>query len=298
MKVITIVVTYNRKELLKECIESLLNQKDAYTDILVIDNNSNDGTEEMIKEYPGIMYENTRENLGGAGGFNYGIKKVFSLKEKYDYIWIMDDDTIPDDNVLNKILNCANLHKNFGFISPKIVWKDGSLCNMNKQMTITGKVIDENTENMQKLEHCSFVACFINREAIINIGLPIKEFFIWCDDSEYTERISKKYDNYYLNECKVVHKMNNNLPVKIESDNNNRIERYHYFYRNRFFIAKRKGLKTIIKYHIRIIKDILIVLVKSKDFKFKRIKSIIKGYFEGLAFNPLIEYVEEISKGE
>lgn len=70
MKVVAVVVTYNRKELLKECIEALLNKSSKKCDVLVIDNNSNDGTYEYIKKYiddKKIIYKNTGENLGGAG---------------------------------------------------------------------------------------------------------------------------------------------------------------------------------------------------------------------------------------
>lgn len=68
-KVIAVIVTYNRKELLKESIEALINQKYENCNILVIDNNSTDGTKDYIKKFieeEKIMYENTGENLGGA----------------------------------------------------------------------------------------------------------------------------------------------------------------------------------------------------------------------------------------
>lgn len=78
-EIAAVVVTYNRKELLKKNIEALLKQTYKEFDIYIIDNASTDGTYEYIKEYIDsnqIHYENTNKNLGGAGGFNFGIKKV------------------------------------------------------------------------------------------------------------------------------------------------------------------------------------------------------------------------------
>ena len=75
-KVIAVIVTYNRKELLKESINALLKQNYKNLRILIIDNNSTDGTKEHISEElknENVIYENTGENLGGAGGFNYGM---------------------------------------------------------------------------------------------------------------------------------------------------------------------------------------------------------------------------------
>ena len=94
-KVAIIVVTFNRKLLLRQCIEALLKSNYDNFDLFVIDNNSTDGTENDLAEFwlnDKINYLNTGENLGGAGGFHFGIKNC-DIK-KYDFLWLMDDDTI------------------------------------------------------------------------------------------------------------------------------------------------------------------------------------------------------------
>ena len=71
-KVCAVVVTYNRKEKLKKCIQCLLGQADSKCDVLIVNNASTDGTEEMIRnefKIPEVLYYNTGANLGGAGGF-------------------------------------------------------------------------------------------------------------------------------------------------------------------------------------------------------------------------------------
>ena len=75
----TIVVTYNRRNLLKDCIEALLKQNYKKQEILIIDNASTDGTKEYIDnliDNKKVFYFNTGANLGGAGGFNYGVREA------------------------------------------------------------------------------------------------------------------------------------------------------------------------------------------------------------------------------
>lgn len=87
VKVAAVVVTYNRKELLRECLNALLNQTRPLDEIIVIDNASTDGTQEMIaKEFPYITYVLMSENIGGAGGFHEGMKLAY--EKGYDWIWV------------------------------------------------------------------------------------------------------------------------------------------------------------------------------------------------------------------
>ena len=100
MKIAAVVVTFNRKVYFVKNIEALLAQVNAPLDILIID-----GTDETIRHYMDagqILYENTGENLGGAGGFNFGSRRAYEAG--YDAIWIMDDDTYPHPDALEKFL--------------------------------------------------------------------------------------------------------------------------------------------------------------------------------------------------
>ena len=122
--IVAVIVTYNRKKLLLECINSLLKQENISCDIIVIDNKSTDGTETAIKSLASekIRYINTGTNLGGAGGFNFGIKKAVEFG--YDYVWLMDDDCIPKSTALFKLNEAGKKYKNFGFLSSKVLWID------------------------------------------------------------------------------------------------------------------------------------------------------------------------------
>lgn len=89
MKVAAVVVTYNRKELLRECLQALLNQTRPLDEIIVVDNASTDGTDQMIpEEFPQITHVRLPENIGGAGGFHEGMKLAY--EKGHDWIWVMD----------------------------------------------------------------------------------------------------------------------------------------------------------------------------------------------------------------
>ena len=296
-EVFAIVVTYNRKELLEENIKALLNQTYNSLKILIVDNASSDGTNELVKKYLSdkLLYVNTGSNLGGAGGFNYGIKFGYeNFKSKY--FWIMDDDTIPNKDALENLLKAKDtLNNDFGFLSSKTLWIDNNICNMNIQNFVSN-ILDkaEYIENgLLEIESATFVSCFIKREIVKEVGLPIKEFFIWNDDIEYTRRISKKYTSYFVNNSVVVHKMKNNtLATNFEEVDKNRVDRLFYNYRNKFYIDKQNGIKGFFKGALRCIKYCFLYLVKGK-LKFRAIKAIAKALILGMFFNPKIEYVND-----
>lgn len=297
--VATVIVTYNRKEFLKKCIEALLEQeKKEECDILVIDNASTDGTkEEMVKytQSQQVIYINTGNNLGGAGGFNFGIKEAVKLG--YKYIWLMDDDCIVHKDSLKELLEAdKKLDGNYGFLSSVVLWKDGTTCKMNKQ-----KIPNNWYEKAPLLKnsllptyHATFVSFFIKRDVIEEIGLPIKEFFIWGDDVEYTNRISKKYDCFIVGKSQVLHDTKNNEGSNIAKDELSRLNRYQYAYRNEMYIAKKNGLKGILRQIAKIGLHIYRVLAKNKNgHRIKKWSIILGNSIKGLFFNPKVEFIKE-----
>ena len=133
-RIAAIVVTYNRKELLLQCLEHLLAQEGAACDVLVVDNASTDGTCQAVEQLgkDRILYRNTGENLGGAGGFNFGMR--WAVEEGYDYLWVMDDDTLPRPDALAQLWAAhERLGGSYGFLSSTVLWTDGELCPMNVQ---------------------------------------------------------------------------------------------------------------------------------------------------------------------
>lgn len=292
-KVIAVVVTYNRKELLKEAIEALLNQDYNNCGILVVDNASTDGTKEYIDELlknTRVHYENTGANLGGAGGFNYGMKRACQMG--CDYVWVMDDDCIVHKDSLIELLNAdKQLNGNYGFLSSKVLWKDGSICKMNIPKKTFSTWLKEFDKPVQEIAMASFVSLFVKTDIIKEMGLPIKEFFIWTDDWEFTRRISRKYKSYFISNSVVTHKSKNNEGADISTVEGDRVERFKYLYRNDVVLYRGEGFKGWVLLYIRLILHKLRILKSDKKDKKERIKIINNAIKEGKKFKPEIEKV-------
>lgn len=295
-KVIAIIVSYNRKKLLKEAIEHLLEQTYQGLDILVVDNASTDGTKEYITEYIDqnkIAYFNTGANLGGAGGFSKGIR--IGVEKGYDYLWIMDDDTMAEPDALSQLMSAKEkLNNSFGFLCSDVRWIDGKACAMN--IPNVEKDWYEDTQLLQqgllKVSQCSFVSCFFSAKVVKEVGLPIKEFFIWGDDAEYTKRISMKFPSYFVSNSKVIHKMANNTPTDIVKESPDRLFRYNYSYRNMYYVKKLEGGKlNMFMFHYRTFLEILAIIRSDGKGKWKKIKTIMHSMHQRKKFKPEIEYI-------
>ena len=285
-EIVAVVVTYNRLELLKQNIECLRDQT-MQPDILLIDNASTDGTAEWAKAQSDILYMNPGENLGGAGGFSYGMKKA--AEAGYTYIWIMDDDCLPKEGALEALLRAdRNLQGNYGWLSSVTLWTDGKLCPMNVQRATPYKEAVIKQTSYTEVEMASFVSLFLKRETIVQYGLPIKEFFIWTDDWEFTRRISRQEKCYVGYDSVVVHAMKNNTVVNIATDAQERLGRYAYFYRNDVVWYRREGIKGWIWL---IAKDVYHSFLVVRSGKVSRLGVIWKGFIKGIGFCPKIEMI-------
>lgn len=294
-KVAAVVVTYNRIELLKECLGAL--EKQNYPcDILVVDNASTDETEKYISliksKYDNLYYKNTGANIGGAGGFNFGMR--WSVEAGYEYVWVMDDDCLPYSDALQKLIEADDmLNGKYGWLASAVLWKDGHECKMNRVKL--KKSFYEYLEYMQygivQAEQATFVSLFLKTKTIREAGLPIKEFFIWGDDIEYTRRISVRMHLpcFIAGRSKVIHAMKENTGSNIATDIPERIDRYKYAFRNECYLYRQEGWKGICYYFAKCGWNLLKIVLKSKNYKFKRIIVLIKSVLIGLMFNPRVE---------
>lgn len=295
MKICTVLVTYNRKELLKQAIDALKKQTYCIEKIVIINNNSTDGTKEYLNAINDNEMEiiNLNDNIGGAGGFYTGIKHV--ALEEYDYLWLMDDDTIVEPNALENLIYgiklIENRNKSIGFVCSNVLYKDGTPCLMNIPAT-SKKWNSMLSEGIVEVESASFVSLLINNNAIKEVGLPIKEFFIWGDDVEYTRRLSRAYGGYIIGNSKVKHYMNSNQETNILVDNE-RINRYFYDFRNSIYIARQGSSKDVAKIIIGKLYLFIKIIFKKNKYKLKKIITLFKGLICGIFFNPKIEYIED-----
>lgn len=288
-----IVVTYRRKVLLRQCIQAIL-QQTVPCDVLIVDNHSGDGTRQIVEEIEDsrISYQDTGSNLGGAGGFNYGLR--WALKGEYDFVWLMDDDTIPTPTSLEELLKASErLKGEYGFLSSGVLWKDGMDCEMNRQRASDRYCgnIPLLQEGIVRIEQATFVSMFCKVGTVHKAGLPIREFFIWGDDIEYSRRLACRLGLpcYLVSRSTVVHAMEYNTGSNLAIATKERIDRYLYAYRNECFIYRKEGYKAVFQWLIRC-GVCFAAIFRSSDYKLKRWRVMIRGICLGVFFSPKIEF--------
>lgn len=242
-KIDAVVVTFNRKEMLMETIHAILTQTYPVNRLILVDNNSTDGTIEHLKAARVLNDSRVElvaldQNTGGAGGFHAGMKKSYEIGDA-DWVWIMDDDVEPASDCLEKLIEAEEkLPQPVSFLASSIRGLQDEPMNvpkLPKGMT-TGyvdwyKYLGDGIVNISK---ATFVSLLINADAIKKCGLPWAPFFIWGDDSEYTQRIIRDFGPAYMvGKSKAVHKRKSADALSIvKEDNPNRINMFFYYYRN------------------------------------------------------------------
>lgn len=301
LNVAALVVTYNRKALLAECLAAIFDQDFAPSTIFIVDNASTDGTEELfsdggkLADIRGLRYIRMNENLGGAGGFKKGIE--YCLNEGCDWIWLMDDDCIAHTDTLSELVKALSVVKRLGndpsFLASIVVGADGEPMNVPN---LDLKPSDNGypdwylglANGIVKIESATFVSLLINVRAVEKVGLPIANFFIWGDDTEYTTRLTHYYGPAFLiGRSSVLHKRVNakSLNIKNETDPD-RVANYHRLYRNnlivkRFHYGKGSSFKQTLHYFSDAIKC-LCTGNGGFSARLARSRAILHGTFEFL----------------
>lgn len=304
MKINCVVVTYNRLALLKECIAALKSQTHEINKIYIINNNSTDDTRNYLNEFvsnPQFAIINLPQNIGGAGGFSEGIKRA--VMDGCDWVWIMDDDTIPANDALEELVKGTEVAENVGYVCSRVVWTDGMIHKMNipKFDSLNKHHLPinyySNIADVLLIKAASFVSILINQKAVREVGLPIKEFFIWGDDTEYTTRIYlHDYVCLYAGRSIALHKTTENYISQLQTAPLEALWKFQYGFRNDIFIRRmRKGnflfLISVINSYRKAVRHIN---KRSGNDKKEFLKVIRKACWNGLFFKPKIEFIPNI----
>lgn len=182
-----ILLSYNSKNDLKECIPSLTNQTYSNYEIIVVDNASTDNTPEFMRtEYPEIKLIENGSNLGYPGGNNIGVDNA-----KGDYIVILNPDTVADPNWLSQLIKPLEETPDIALTTSKILfYADHEKINTCANSThFTGldfcKGLNEpstsfsTNEEVGAISGCSFA---IRKEVFKELGGFDPDFFLYLED--------------------------------------------------------------------------------------------------------------------
>lgn len=208
-----VVLTYNRKALLAECVEALLAQSLPVTAVHVIDNASTDGTREHLAELgllarPEVTYERLESNRGGAGGFAHGM--LVARQDDCDWVWLMDDDAEPRRDCLERLLvSPAAADPSSVALCPAVAGADGRLQLLHRgelrgrplplpASAYAGPPVD--------VGFATFVGLLVRADVARALDPPVGEFFIWADDYEYCLRLGAIGSLRLVPHAVIVHK--------------------------------------------------------------------------------------------
>jgi dTDP-4-dehydrorhamnose reductase len=295
--IFAVVLTYNRKDLLRRSLDCILAQSHRCDRVIVIDNCSTDGTAEMLRrDWAGQVEVHTLpRNVGASGGFNAAIRIAYQAGA--DFTWIMDDDVLPEKDALSKLIEADQFLAENGiqraFVLSSAWDEEGRPTNVPK---IDNRPAKSGYESWPLLLHrkmlpvtrATFVSILLPRSVIAQYGLPLAPMFIWGEDSDYTLRITKKCPGFLVSDSRVLHLRQVSGVVSIFTEVNPvRIKYHRHHIRNHMYIARIHSAKLdYIRHAVRQVQT-LVSLLKMREFEKARV--VVQGICESFWFRPVIE---------
>ena len=194
-KVFIIVLNYNGKEVLKTCLLSLLEVEYPNLEVVLVDNNSSDGSfEEARRDFSRMNFIKNEENIGFAAGNNVGIK--FALDRGADYVLLLNQDTKVFPDFLSKLVTAAEEDKTIGIVNPlvfgmteKEIWFSGGKISWLKMKAYHDH--DERSGGFYETEFLSGCSILMKKEVFAKIGLWDEDFFLYWEDADFSLRARK-----------------------------------------------------------------------------------------------------------
>ncbi len=293
-QIYAVVLSYKRKELLKRCLDGINAQTRPCAGIIVVDNASNDGTEEMLLQssLPNLKVYVLSHNTGASGGFSAGFRIAY--QQGADFVWMMDDDVIPEPDALKKLIEADSTlgaqSKPYSFLLSMAYTEAGLLTNVPRVDERTNAIDYENWPALLDfgvipVRPATFVSILVPRASLQRYGLPIASMFMWGDDTEFTLRISQDAPGYLVAASKVLHmrRVSGAIDILRETDPN-RIALHRHLVRNELFVARKYFRKR------RVLGLLLsrlgLVARMLKRGQFVKAKIVTNGLFESLRFAP------------
>lgn len=281
MRVCALVVTYNRRELLKESLSAIIAQSYPINDLILFDNGSTDGTHDYLEKLgflkdERIHYSYVEKNIGAAGAYSEAFRIARGIE--CDWIWEMDDDTIPTPDCLKNLMDALKEFpgdEKVSFLASTVYGENGEFMNVPN-------VDNRPSENgypswyaylnkgMVKVESATFVSLLVNKQAIDQLGVPLREFYMWGVDTEFTLRLTRYFGSaYFVGGSIAIHKRKNTKALSIEDETDpSRLKAYRTLYESAFingYIYNWRRSKIKFFWHILIASLKALKLLRKKN---------------------------------
>ena len=214
-KVFAIVLNYNGKETLLECIQSLHCSSYQNLEIVIVDNASTDDSLVLAKKkYPNIHYIVNSKNIGFSSGNNVGIR--FALEKFADYVFLLNNDAWVTKKSIANMVAFAEKDSRIGIMSPLILNHDGS------QIWFSGGEINwlrmramhrhsSDLVNPSSIAYATGCAMLIGKRTFKKIGLFDEDYFLYYEDVDFSLRARKNnFSVLFFPGAKVFHREDSN----------------------------------------------------------------------------------------
>jgi rhamnopyranosyl-N-acetylglucosaminyl-diphospho-decaprenol beta-1,3/1,4-galactofuranosyltransferase len=204
-RVCAVVVTFNRRRLLAECLDALAAQTRAPDRVVVVDNGSTDGTADMLRARAAVETVRLETNRGSAGGFATGVEAARGC----DWLWLMDDDAEPAPDALERLLaSDAARDPAAAALCPAVVLPDGTI-DVKHRGDFRRRpryLRRDRYTGTPRLGFFTWVGVLLRAEVVRAAGPPKAELFVWADDYEYSFRVREHGEIRLVPASRVVHK--------------------------------------------------------------------------------------------
>ncbi|WP_152354393.1 glycosyltransferase [Brachybacterium subflavum] len=245
VRVVAVVVTYNRAALLESCLDALTAQDRRPDAVVVVDNASTDASGSVADSHPiGADVVHLHENVGGAGGFATGIARALE-EHRADWVWLMDDDTIPRPGALAALTDAIDASPaRLSVLSSRAVWTDGRAHPMNLPRLRVGASAQERGDAQAAggypIRTASYVSVLLRADDVRRLGLPNADYFIWSDDFEHTGRLLRRGRGIHVPGSVVEHRTKVFANAQASPG-----DRFYYDVRNRLWALTRTRSFTL-----------------------------------------------------
>jgi len=226
-KVSIVIVNWNGKEYLGDCLSSVFDQSYPNYDVILVDNGSMDGSVEFVrKNYPKVKIIKLSKNYGIAKGNNIGIREAFKDKD-VRYIASLATDTKVEKNWLSELVKVANTEEKIGICVPKILKMDNPKIIDHTGAVFKWKLVFRNRgrgevdigqyDNKLDVDGTDGTSCLLKRQMLEEIGLFDESFFINYEYHELSWRAYKRGWKAKFVPSSIVYHKGWGAPLKVDT---------------------------------------------------------------------------------